>query len=322
MIKYRENLERIGIDKNLRVNFSSGFSAFPRSLRQAIFAMNSPEPSKWFKRSEDKKSDKNYTNRCNGVATDGAYWYFTSNALDKQQQAIYKVDFSYNIKDVINLKPAESGHIGAVSYYQGKLYIACENNQQVLMIDTNSFDTFSQHHLLSESGGISPQRDKMAWCAIHPWNGLLYSSFFGEGDVSEVNLIFGYELKDGHFYNVPSATIHLKKPAQRVQGGAFTKNGNLLLSDDKSSEIKCYSSLNGHYWGATSVEVNRSKNVSEEMQGLCVSDNLSIDGTPTQIHLILLDADQPDIPYSERWPDRDDFFHKHYALPVEYDAFL
>lgn len=341
MISYRETLRKTGITEGVILNFPSGYYNFPRSFRQALFAMNSPEPSKWFKKYEDEKSE-NYTNRCNGVATDGKFWYFSSNDPDREEKGIYKVDFSYNvIGNMLKLESSGSDHIGALCCYQGNLYVACENPQQILIIDTSTFDSFTQHRILGTTGEVSPQRDKLAWCAIHPWNGFLYSSLSGDeggvshdssgiiktvvdlvtGNINEVaslttkkpvTEVFGYEFREGNFYNVPSATIHLKRPIGKVQGGAFTKNGNLLLSDDEGNEIKCYSSLTGHFWGGTAVQVNRSFETYEEMQGLCVSEGLSIEGLPTQIHLILLDVDL----------SGDEFFHKHYTVPLEYAPFL
>lgn len=198
-LSYRAGLGQIGIARDgdpLQVVFphSSAFSSWPwqvrgtASLRSAIQAMQDLRVGDSFQIGnfvgEGHYKDHPWTEECQGVATDGSYWYISSN--NSSRQGIYKFAPGMALKDFFPTSRFGSGHLGAIDCYNDGtttwIYAALEQPNQVLIVDT-TFKDARTSQLKDKDRGDPPQGD-FPWCAINPWNGWLYSSNFL--DVSEV----------------------------------------------------------------------------------------------------------------------------------------
>jgi hypothetical protein len=308
---FREALGKIGEpgQDGLFPAFRSGFSDAPASLREAMRAMEDPLPASW-SLPEEENIDEDWTQNCQGVAVGGGFWFMPSNGSwfgvgDVTPRAIFKFHGS-ELVGTFEVPDSDASHLGDLEYVDGELFAALEGSPHsphgpaVLMVD-ESF-TFSQiQPLLGESGGVPPHTD-MPWCAIHPWNGLLYSSSF-----DNVTTVRAYEPADDGFRHVPSRDIPLSKALERVQGGAFSPRGHLYLSSDtyvsgKYKGVHVFSILNGAYRGWIRVLADED---TQELEGLCFSP-MSISGHHVDLHVVLLDT--IDL-------EKDDIFFKHYAAP-------
>jgi len=259
--------------------------------------MNSPRMSEWYMSSEGKSENYDWTEECQGVTSDGQYWYFPSN--NNSKRGIYKMGFkNFSFVDFF---PTDGygDHIGDIDYYNGWIYAPFEPTLQVLMI-TPDFQSSRMAHLQGADGGPPPQKE-FPWCAINPWNSYLYSSDFY--DVAQIN---SYDPNDNFIYK---GSLKLQVPLKEVQGGCFSQNGHLYLSSSSSNDIRGYSVLNGAYLGSAAIQVDTSWNVAEEVEGMTIFIGV-FNGKPTQVHVILLDNDKP---------DPDDIFLKHYTVPSPED---
>jgi hypothetical protein len=261
-------------------------------------AMNSPEVSGWHKTSQSKHVEKNWTEECQGVTTDGQCWFFSSNNKmdDINRQRIYKFTEDMEFLDFFPVGKFGCGHLGGIDFYKGIIYAAMEQPSKVLLINSNLQSATEAKLNGKTTNSAPPQGKSFPWCAINPWNGYLYSSKFD--NVSE---IYGYDPKD-NFKHV--TTLELPIKTDRVQGGCISRNGHLLLASDESHNIRCFSMLNGTYLGSTSIEV--SDLTREEVEGIAIWEGRIFEGVQAQIHVILLD-NQPTV--------ADDVFFKHFSVP-------
>lgn len=314
MGSYRAALELIGEPRadGAIPSLPSGFATAPGSLRSAMNAMQDPRPALWTVRAEENV-DEDWTQNCQGVAHGDGHWYFSSNGsffgagLGGTPRAIFKVSHG-NVVDELPVSDAAANHLGAMDFRDGALFAALEGSPHsphgsaVMVVDKGL--TFSQvHPLLAANGGPPPQGGSMPWCAVHPWNGLLYSSAF-----DDVGTVHAYQPADGGFRQVPSEDVRLQgEPLQRVQGGCFSTNGHLYLASDVHVDaahkaIQVFSALNGAYRGAIPVLAGMAH---QELEGLCFAP-MTIGGHDVQLHVVLLE---------QHTVSKDDIFFKHFAAP-------
>lgn len=321
---YRKQLTRIGEEFSGAVSYRN-FACVDKSLRQMMEGMNSPEPQKWSKSSEYNNS--NFLESCQGVAHDGTYWYFTANG-DNGRQGVFKYNQSMNqIKSLrfsgnINLRSIpELGHVGDPDCYQGKIYIPIQNPHGFLVMDTSLSATSVNWFPTQKIGDSHP------WCAVNPWNGMLYTSTFnGEKSLNDFDLypkLFAYDRFT--FQRKKSDDITLKVPTQRVQGGCFTENGKLFLTSDAKNfdgkktvkfnriknlgtslkpSITCYSVINGHYFGAIGIMRESGITYTQEVEGITYWAKKEKNRN-TNLHVVLLENEL----------GTDEVFFKHYAAP-------
>ncbi|MEI6706983.1 MAG: hypothetical protein WCK96_07585 [Methylococcales bacterium] len=307
MISFREQLKKIGepIQGQAVPAFPSGFYTAPKSLRAAMKAMDSPCPETWSIPSEGQFFNHDWTEECQGVTHDDSYWYISSNHEGKQR--VYRFSLANNVEGYVKLAGNGSGHLGDIDYYQDRIYCAMENPVKILIIDTPPFSGWWSAELTGESGGERPQTTSCPWCAVNPWNGLLYSSNFGDGSGEDTLYAYRFDSTNGYFVHLPSADIVLQEKVRRIQGAVFSKNGHVLLASDHTNDIRCYSTLNGYYLGRTSIQKDDSWNVAQEIEGLTIWEDVSYNGVQTHVHVVLLDNDKP---------DDDDVYFKHYRVPL------
>jgi hypothetical protein len=307
-LSLRWHLAQIGEPKpNTTLGLVQDFHVLPPSgrLRHIMKAMLSPQPAQWTKPNEGQFFNYDWTEECQGVTHDGSYWYLSSNHDGKQR--VYRFSLANDVVSHVKLAGNGSNHLGDIDYAAGRIYCAMEGPVKIVVIDTPPFNGWWSAALVGESGGDPPQSD-CPWCAIHPWNGLLYSCNFG-GDAPGVDTLRAYrfEAATSRFIHVPSADIVLEEHARKIQGAVFSKNGHVLLASNHTDDIRCYSVLNGRYLGRAAIQKDGSATVAEEVEGITIWEGISYAGVATHVHVILLDND---------WPDQDDVYFKHYRVPL------
>lgn len=178
-------------------------------------------------------SDKNIVltdaiTKAQGLTNDGEYFYFsgkttlTKMALDGETTVIKK-------KAAI---PGElvskygSNHLGGLSYYNGKIYAALEDNQiykhpLIAVYDAETLEYTGEFFEVSN-------QSHMAWCAVNSEDGLIYTSDWSNATQLNVYSVDGFEYVK---------TIELSAPIDRVQGAEFYK-GTLYLSSDVKNDTK------------------------------------------------------------------------------------
>ncbi|WP_438711033.1 hypothetical protein ACSTS3_21225 [Aquimarina muelleri] len=255
-----------------------------------------PNIQAWKLAAEKEYVNKAWTEECQGVTTDGQFWYITSNNPDKR--AVYKFTLNMQLVDQLILKSGYN-HIGDLDYHNGKLYVALEWPTGVLEISTEDFKKIGIYHIETACSNNLP------WVAIHPTTGYLYTSVFGwdESSCKYVDEVNYYEKINCVYQKIGS--VKLAERIKHVQGGDISENCKLILSSDYSHDIKCYNVDTGQYYGSKSVDVSSGFSEYEEMEGLCISP-FGSEKMGSSVHLILLDNDSP---------SGDDVFFKHYNLP-------
>jgi hypothetical protein len=207
-------------------------------------------------------------------------------------------------------------HIGAPGYHDGKIYVPIEGTPSVWLLNTLPIKTTVLE------GGSLRQNGSFPWCAINPWNSLLYTSIFGNNE-------FEFDINTGQM--IPSSDngdvdpVYIYDPnhqfafvgemllgggvMHRAQGGCFSNNGHLYITYDtdkhQKGEIRAYSALNGEFLG--SKEILYSDDVDQgELEGLSLGHIIHNDGSSTYIHALVLDND---------WPSKDEVYLYHYFVP-------
>lgn len=302
-LSYRESLKSIQLPTTPVPHYPHGFASAPRSFRAGLAAMVDPNVSGWHQLTEGKFGGEPWTNHCNGVTHDDDFWYISS--ADKNGQGIYKFSLAMDQLAYFDTKPLGSDHIGDIDYHGGLIYAALEGPIQIATIDPrNPSKGFEGHRLQGANAGDSPPQTSNPWCAINPWDGLLYTS-----DFDRIDRVNGYDPRQD--YKFRGSIVLSGADVINVQGGVFSDNGHLLLSsgfykpghsdaEDGYNEIRCFSALNGKFLGSTSIARERR----QEPEGLTIW-NLKFGDSFAQIHLILVDL---------HWFKRDSIFFKHYSV--------
>ncbi len=321
MISLREGLLKIGEPRPGRSvgALPGGFDSFPKSLKAAMHAMNPPLIENWTMAHVDNFVNQDWTEECQGLTTDGKSWFVVSNNHDLR--AIYKFGLNF---ELISLKefPEHSEdyedpndlHIGTPAYHEGKIFVPVEaagHLPRVWVLDTN----LTALPLRNLGNDKPPKQGSFSWCAINPWNGLLYSSNFGNRphldeslelvDDDPVNEIYCYD--PINFAAKENLTLTLDGSLHEIQGGVFSRNGHLYLTSNFTEDIRVYSAFNGVFLGSRNVPYHSSLlGGAEEMEGIALININHLDGTSTHVHVMILDNDLI---------NRDDVLLKNYAVP-------
>lgn len=248
------------------------------SLRRILSAMNSPQPEQWVRTGNNqfKLRTRPWTYSVQGLATDGKHW-FVSRAPSRLRSRILKFDINFRRISAQSIPISEGEHLGDIDYFQGLIYGPLERTSKVIVFDTN-LNIVKIRKL--NRGNNTPQGNSFPWCAIHPWNGLLYSSKF-----DDATQILGYDPKR-EFALVHR--IELGKTIDRVQGGVISQQGHLFLTSDDlrgDAGIHVFSLLNGGYLGKRSIDIDRDN--KEEVEGITIWP-IKIGEKTAQIHMVLL----------------------------------
>lgn len=292
MLSIREALAESGLAAGKTVFALRGdLDRWPASgsLRTVGRALRDPRLSEWIKR-EKEYANKDWTAKCQGVATDGVGWYFTSN--DGGFPGVYRMSNTMSVLGKRKIPRSVAGHVGDVDHHGGSIYVALENPTQVAVFDLD-LNPQSRHAVTTPDGHFS-------WCAVNPWNGLLYTSAW-----NHASALYAFDRSTGA--RRAQNDIALDGVVDRVQGGSFSPNGRIYLaSDDKSGKagIYAFGLPTGRRLGCVAIEIHQGFPKYEETEGIGFGLMHTL-GHPTVIHLVLLDQDALG----------DDIYFKSYQVP-------
>lgn len=302
MTSLKDSLKKIGEPESDSAfkPIPSGFCSYPQSLRGAVRAMNPPLIEEWRLAGDVVHySDLDWTENCQGIVTDGNFWYVVSNNKNEgDKRAVYK--FSLDFTEINHISSTQNEHIGHPALWNNKLYVPVEPDNDnrtarvwVLDTDFTTSDSSNIYFPLGENNNRRPP-GKIPWCAVNPWNSFLYSSVF-----SGVNCLSAYDPNDSFAYK---GKIDLEgDTVDKVQGGCFSNNGHLYLTSDDSVDIRGYSALNGSFLGSLGLDYGDG----DEIEGLCLGHAIDPAGITSFVHVIIL-ANQG---------TKDDVFINHFAVP-------
>jgi hypothetical protein len=318
MPSYRERLANIGTTPQGSGSYRS-FYVRPELLSQAMGQMLFPTdgvvPTELF-------VDEFWTEECQGVATDGVHWFFSSNgsqigpggvsALDPSPQAIYTFDLTTDNTDesivstllfgsimpLVNLFDISQfaiHHVGPLVALNGKIYVDHWNaiGGQVLVC-ANSGGVLTWENIiflesLSKKGDVTTER--VGLVGIDPWDGNFYTCFGNKGTADDpIDRLFIHRGSDGKYTNRFVALDPPITDTGFVQGGAVTANGHVYIASGRSGikpfqHIYCYSLLNGRLLSIIPI---LSQESNQELEGICYFP-LNIDGHDVQLHAVLLE---------------------------------
>ncbi|MBR2876316.1 MAG: hypothetical protein IKC01_04190, partial [Clostridia bacterium] len=183
-----------------------------------------------------------------GITTDGEYFYTSgsltgigTSGLAKWDKDMFMVDSDFTAMPEDYRENLNLNHLGGMSYYDGKLYIAGEDsedaNPHLMVYDSDTLEFIEAYEMPQEL-----LEGSFPWCAVDAENGYLYCSQFR--DVEE---IFVFDLETIEY----SHSIKLSETITRIQGGEVyngliylsydAKDGNtdyVLTVDIKTGEVK------------------------------------------------------------------------------------
>lgn len=203
-----------------------------------------------------------------GITTDGEYFYTSgsltgigTSGLAKWDSEGFLVEADYTAMPKEYRKSLNLNHLGGMSYYNGKLYIAVEDSE-----DMNPYlMTFDAENLQFIEAYEMPQEllnGSFPWCAVDAKKGYIYCSQFR--DVKE---IFVFDLDTVEY----SHSIKLSETITRIQGGEVY-DGLLYLSYDaeegNSDYILTVDVTNGEV--KTLCERNIPAKCGNEAEGLTI----------------------------------------------------
>lgn len=353
-LSLRQGLAAIGVHGPTSPRMPSGFATFPRGLAEAVRAMRAhPDPLNW-SRGPETFADEDWSEECQGITFDGqrfvtssdgtwvhpeksGFWSNLPNpgwSLDRSPKALYffkKGSYGFRDDDVdgiFHLGGDQNDHLGDIDFFDGSVHCALDRaggGTDCLVVTPipGGGGWFSSSVPIAT--GDSGQGNDFPWCAVNPWNGLLYSSKFTD-EPGGVREIYAYDRGTGQWAGT-QRTIHLSHPADGVQGGCFSPMGHLYLAcheirfmaggttrtypaDDlalhgvredtrpapwpgrgripagtRSTVIRCYSAFNGRALGEVPVTAKES---NQEMEGICYG-AVNIEGHEARIHVVLLE---------------------------------
>lgn len=240
-----------------------------------------------------------WTGRGQGVATDGSNWFVTQNDR-RPGLARYSADFGTE-EAQIDIPRSTAGHVGAVSIHDGTVYVALEAPERIITfdLDLNQLSLVSIHRRVE-----ADDMPHLAWCAINPTNGLVYSC-----DWNHAERLNAYDPETGAA--VPSADIELGESIHRIQGGVFSAGGRVYLASDEKLDlgqqvrvwlgpfgggdhppirpgIHGFDAVTGAKIGYIRVPTRPHFPHFEEIEGLGLGP-MMVDGTVAHVHLAVLD---------------------------------
>lgn len=293
----RQSLSHIGEPSQAgALTIPGGFHSAPGTLRRTMRAMRPPKIEGWMPLFQSTFENLQWTEECQGLTTDGENWFISSNNGDFRGVHKRSLDFGTHLRNV-RMLPSAGVHPGDLDFdaARHRIFVPVESDPRVWVLDSD-LDTVEVADL-GGGPGLSPQGGSMPWCAVNPWNGLLYSSAF-----DNVDRVHAYD-PDDNFKHVGSLRLG-GAPLFRVQGGCFSKEGRLYLTSDHSEDLRAYSSLNGYFYGRVGVPYTKGGVDQEEMEGVAIAHLLHADAS-TWVHVVILDNDL----------SPDDVFIKHFVVP-------
>lgn len=253
-----------------------------------------PQMKGWALVEDQEIDNEEWTEECQGLTKDGNSWLVTSN--NKDFRGVHRLSIDFNTHLAKAAIPAGAGdHPGDPDFdlASGRLYVPVQPKPNVWVLD-QQLNTILVAPL---QGELLP--DSMPWCAINPWDRLLYTSSF-----SNVDRVYGYDPAN-NFAHV--STLVLGGPVlQEVQGGCFSTNGHLYLTSGGSERIHSYNCIDGSPLGSVVVPYSPGGLSGEEMEGIGLGHLIHGNGSHSRVHVVILDNDIT---------NKDDVFLKHFSVP-------
>ena len=202
---------------------------------------------------------------CQGITTDGTFYYGTGCIKYLNYNAIVKIDAQTG--EIVLCKdlclPADVmakgySHLGDCAYHDGKIYAACEafffKNPAIMVFDAETLDFLEYHVLPPEGQG----NGHFPWLCIK--DGTIY--YTQARDVNEVRML---HLADYSY----KGSLKIDQTITKITGGDILDDTLYLSSNDGSDEKITYAvDLNtGH---TTAALVRQMGNLITEAEGLCV----------------------------------------------------
>lgn len=179
-------------------------------------------------------SDTTFMSR--GLTTDGTYFYTSGAVSFAKYTGLARYDLYTMKRDKYKVFPVhweliKKGYdnIGGISYYEGKLYAAMESTAGKAPPCIAVFDADSLSYETSFELPASWFPDGIAWVAVNPRSGLLYTSNAGAADSIHA---FRVDATMAHYEQ-----IDLDQTLYNIRGGEFSEK-KLYLSLDSGSKIK------------------------------------------------------------------------------------
>jgi hypothetical protein len=296
-----EALQDFGMTSKGPVALPGTFHSSPSSLKAVVHAMRSPAIASWVHVRTSVVENGKWTEECQGIGTDGHFWFFPSN--NEEKRAVWRVSLDLKSSASVNAPSAAGKHVGALACHQGTIFVAMDDPAPKVWMLDSQLNTVGVADL-SSWPGIAEEDGIMGWCAINPWNGWYYTS---QGD--NVTRLHAYDPAAGFEYR---GSLALGGPAvYGVQGGVISQNGHLYLTSDlfvsekATKDIRAYSMLDGRYLGSKAVSYDTSTLEQEEMEGLTLLQLVGTGGDMTHVHVVILDNDV----------SPDDVFIQHFSVP-------
>ncbi len=205
---------------------------------------------------------------CQGITTDGEFYYGTGCIKFLNYNAIVKIDMRSGEIVARNdmCLPAEViskgySHLGDCAYYDGRIYCACEaflfKNPAVMIFDAGTLE-FIEYHILPEEG---QGNGHFPWLCIKD-NTVYYTQ------AREVNEIRMLNLDDFSY----KGSIPIDREITKITGGDIL-GGTLYLSsnDGESGGEKITWSVNLETGETKEAFVRLTGNAAAEAEGLAIS---------------------------------------------------
>jgi hypothetical protein len=240
-----------------------------------------------------KSENTEDSHEAQGVTTDGTNWYLSSNGskrvvvFDQHWKRLFTVSPTSTVWDAMRNagqprddwgKGESQPHFGAPCVHEGVLYVPVQAPRGVWRLDTKT----AEQHWLNPSE--LPEGNLFPWCAIHPVTGMLYTSNFDHPKVLRAYIRDTLEYRKEHNIGLGATPMYL----DRVQGGTFTDHGRLILVRDDYVAVFCFSSLNGHCFGAKRIGEDWSESESVTVR------HWDLQGSLTSVHVLELANDIAD----------------------------
>ena len=214
---------------------------------------------------------------CQGITTDGTYFYGTGCVKYLNYNAIVKIDAATGEIVKINdmCLPAgvvEKGysHLGDCAYHDGKIYAACEafffREPAIMVFDAGTLE-FIEYHVLPEEGRGNGH---IPWVCVK--DGTVY--YTQAREVDEVRML---RLDDFTF----SGSVRMDRTVTQITGGDVL-NGTLYLSSNEGASEKITYAVDLETGETTETFVRDMGNVFTETEGLSIAEN----GSGTVFHYL------------------------------------
>jgi hypothetical protein len=190
-----------------------------------------------------------WTSEANGIAHDSGHWFITRNSAPTL--------FRFRLVDDLNVTAAVQqvgmpsvlasrgcNHFGDPDQYGGYIFmpVECSNGLTVVAV-------FDAVNLAFRASQDLPTQNRLAWIAIHPVTGTLYTS---NGDLNAQSLVRTYAVdyarlasnQEGFLTATPGQDLSLMRrngtavDLRMMQGGAFSSDGAILYLANGGSDCQ------------------------------------------------------------------------------------